>query len=42
MTLSYLGLQNRLSTTKNPLDFSGRKVMQRLEQEPKAMAQNKA
>ena len=42
MTLSYLGPQNHLSTTENPLDFSGRKVMQRLEQEPKGMAQNKA
>ena len=42
MTLSYLGLQDHLSTTENPLDFSGRKVMQRLQQKPKGMAQNKA
>ena len=26
MTLSYLGLQNHLSTTENPLDFGGGKV----------------
>ena len=42
MTHSYLGHQNHLSTTENPLDFSGRKVMQRVQQEPKWMAQNKA
>ena len=42
MTLSYLGLQDHLSTTENPLDFSGRKVMQRQEQRPKGMAPNKA
>ena len=42
MTLSYLGHQNHLSTTENPLDFSGIKVMQRLQQDPKGMAQNKA
>ena len=42
MTLSYLGLQNHLSTTENPLDFSGDfsggKVMQNLKQGPKGMA----
>ena len=37
MTLSYLGLQNHLPTTENPLDFSGGKVMQSQEQEPKGM-----
>ena len=42
MTLSYLGHQNHLSTIENSLDFSGTKVMQRLQQEPKGMAQNKA
>ena len=41
MTLSYLGHQNHFSTTENPLDFSGRKVMQRVQEEPKGMAQNK-
>ena len=46
MTLFYLGHQNYLSitenpTTENPLDFSGRKVTQRVQQEPKGMAQNK-
>ena len=38
MTLSYLGLQDHLSITKNPLDFSGRKVMQSQEQGPKWVA----
>ena len=38
MTLSHLRPQNYLSTTKNPLDFSGRKVMQSQEQGPKGMA----
>ena len=28
MTLSHLGPQNHLSTTENPLGFSGREVMQ--------------
>ena len=42
MILSYLGHQDHLSTPKNPLDFDGRKVMQRVQQEPKGMAQNKA
>ena len=42
MILSYLGHQTPLSTTENPLDFSGRKVMQRVQQMPKGMAQNKA
>ena len=41
-TLSHLGPQNHLSTTENPLDFSGREVMQRPKQWPKGMAQNKA
>ena len=42
MTLSCLGPQNHLSITENPLDFCGRKVMQRLDQEAKGMAPNKA
>ena len=42
MTLSYLRPQNTLSTTEIPLEFSGRKVMQRLKQKPKEVAQNKA
>ena len=42
MTLSYLRPQNHLSTTENPLDFSGRKFMQRLQQEPKGNGSKQA
>ena len=42
MTLSYLGLQNHIPTTENPLDFSGEKANTQKFQGLTKKAQNEA